>query len=348
MIKRICITVLLVLATSLASFANKQHKITLNNSDHTIEIVELGYCNIFVSLKDVDNNDNAEITIELENVHESNTLILFERAYDEKTLKKMSPSITYDKVFGGSKGKRYIDVCSDIRYTNQIKSSEKTKLFVKTGTENTPLICKLPIYIAKNKKKSGSKMLLLAKEVIELEIQLQLKPDEEYISITESYEVLIKDIDSETFCTNKNHKGESSKNLKSKYEGKISDLKRRIKTIIGERGYYPSDRAYKKFMEVSGKLDAISIDAKVVNSCPKDRKSPIRGHNCKNCNLTYEQIYNKLQNYYIAIHNRVKTKAQVMSDVESLYTCVLKNTKRPANNTIKFRISTYYNKIKSL
>ena len=84
----------------------------------------------------------------------------------------MSPSITYDKIFGGSKGKRYIDVCSVLKNTFRIKSSEKTKLFVKTGTENTPLICKLPIYIAKNKNKSGSKMLLLAKEVIELEKEI--------------------------------------------------------------------------------------------------------------------------------------------------------------------------------
>lgn len=348
MIKRVFITALLVLATSLASFADEQKKITLNNSDRTTETVELAYCNIFVSLKDVDENDNAEITIELENVHESNTLILFERAYDEKTLKKMSPSITYDKVFGGSKGKRYIDVCPDIRYTNQIKSSEKTKLFVKTGTEKTPLICKLPIYIAKNKNKSGSKMLLLAKEVIELEIQLQLKPDEEYISITESYEALIKDIDSETFCTNKNHRGESLKSLKSKYDGKINDLKKRIKAIVENRGYYPSDKAYKKFMEISGKLDKISIDEKTVSSCSKDRKPIPDGHTCKNCSLTYEQIYKKLENYYIDIHNGKKTKAQVMSEVESLYTCVSKNTKRSANKSIKSRITTYYNKIKSL
>lgn len=348
MIKRVFITALLVLATSLASFADEQKKITLNNNDRTTEIVELAYCNIFVSLKDVDNNDNAEIMIELENIHESNTLILFERAYDEKTLKKMSPSITYDKVFGGSKGKRYIDVCPDIRYTNQIKSSEKTNLFVKTGSENTPLTCKLPIYIAKNKNKRGSKMLLLAKEVIELDIQVQLKPDEEFIRITDSCKSLIREIDSVTFCTNKNHRGDSLKVLKSKYEGKISDLKKIIKSIIESRGYYPSDKAYKKFMEVSGNLDKIDLDAKVVSSCPKDRKNPIPGHNCKNCKLTYEQIYKKLENYYIDIHNGKKTKEQVKSEVESLYTCVSKNKKRSAKNSIKSRITAYYNKIKSL
>ena len=351
MIKRVFIAAYIVLMTYLPSLADEQKKITLNNDDRTTETVELSYCNIFVTLKNVDENDNAEILIELENIHESNTLLLFERAYDERTLKRMYPSITYDKVFGGSKGKRYIDICPDIKYTNQIKSSEKTKLFVKTASEKTPLTCKLPIYIAKNKNQSGSKMLLLAKEVIELEIQVQLKPDEEFIRITDSYNSLIREIYSETFCTNKNHRGESLKVLKSKYEGKISDLKRIIKSIIDSRGYYPSDKAYKKFMEVSGNLDKIDLDAKVVSSCPKDRKNPIpghTGHNCKNCNLTYEQIYKKLENYYIDIHNGKKTKAQVKSEVESLYTCVSKNKKRSANNSIKSRITTYYNKIKSL
>lgn len=352
MIKRVFITALLVLATSLASFADEQKKITLNNNDHKSETIELAYCNIFVSLKDVDANDNAEITIELENVHESYTLILFDRAYDEKTLKRMPTSITYAKNYGGSKGERSIDACPDIRDINKIKPSEKTKLFVKTGSENTPLTCRLPIHIAKNKNKSGSKMLLLEKEVIELEIQVQLKPDEEYISITDSYNALIREIDSETFCSNKNHRGETLRYLKSKYEGKINDLKKRIKSIVEDRDYYPKDNAYKKFKEVLGKLDRISLDAKTVTSCPDDQKprqkqKPDR-HKCKKCSLSYEQIYNKLQNYYIYIHNGKKTKAQVMSEVESLYTCVSKNKKRSANNNLKSRIKTYYNKIKSL
>ena len=101
-------------------------------------------------------------------------------------------------------------------------------------------------------------------------------------------------------------------------------------------------------MEVSGKLDTISLDAKTVTSCPDDRKPKRGGHKCKNCSLSYEQIYKKLENYYIDIHNGKRTKARVMSEVESLYTCVSKNTKRSANNGIKSRITTYYNKIKSL
>ena len=215
MIKRVFITALLVLATSLTSFADEQKKITLNNDDRTTEIVELGFCNIFVSLKDVDNNDNVEIAIEVENVHESNSLILFDKAYDERTLKKMSPSITYDKIYGGSKGQRSIDNCPLITNTRQIMSSQKRPLFVMTGNENTSLRCRLPIYIAKKKNKSGSKLLLQERNIIELEIQVQLKPDPVYVRICESYDSLLREIDSETFCANPYHpKGGGSKHLK--------------------------------------------------------------------------------------------------------------------------------------
>lgn len=346
MIKRLFFIALFVVGTFLASYADEQKKIILNNDDHRTETIELAYCNIFVSLTDVDDNDNAEITVELENIHESKFLLLFERAYDEKTLKKMYPSIRYDKIFGGSKGTRYIDVCPGINSTNKIRSSERRRLFVKSGTDKAPIVCKLPIYIAKNKNKSGSKMLLLEKNVIELEINVQLKPDEELISINESYDALISEIDSVTFCSNKNHKGESLKSLKNKYEGKINDLKTRIKTIVESRGYYPQDKAYKKFMEVYGKLDAISLDEKTVDSCTKDSKP--RVHKCKNCSLTYEQIYEELQALYVDIHIGKKTKAEVLPEVESLYTCASKNTSRAANNSIKSRITTYYDKIKSL
>lgn len=349
MIKRVFITALLVLATSLASLADEQKKILLNNNDHTTETVELAYCNIFVTLKDVDDNDNAEISIELENIHESNTLLLFERAYDEKTLKKMSPSITYDKVFGGSKGKRYIDVCPDIKYTNQIKSSEKTKLFVKTETEKTPLLCKLPIYIAKNKNKSGSKMVLLAKEVIEIEINVQSKPDEVFINIENECNSISKDLNDLTFCLYNKHKEGTIKGSRTKviYEERIKKLQKQIKDVVEERGYFPTDKSYKRFKEIYNKLDSIKFVT--VPRCEECKTPPPPiPHHCKNCNLTYEQIYKKLENYYIDIHNGKKTKAQVISGVEALYICVNKYKERPKNNSLKSRITTYYKKIKSL
>lgn len=350
MIKRLCIAALLVFTTSLLSFADEQKEITLNDDNHRKETIELGYGNLFVSLKNADNDGNTEIKIELENTHESNTLLLFDRTYNEKTLKKMFPSIRYDKVFGGSKGERYIDICPEIKSTIRIKPSFKKELFVKTGIVNAPIVCKLPIYLAKNKNKSGSTMLLMARDVIELKIQVQVRSDEKFISITEAYNALIKEIDSDIFCSNKNHKGEALIIKKSKYREKINNLKKEIYKIRDERGYFLSDKSYKKYMELSNKIDSISIEERIVDSCPNDviKTHRVQTHSCKHCGLSYEQIYKKLENHFIDIHNGKKTKAQVMSDVESLYSCVSKNKKRSAKKSIKYGITRYYNKIKSL
>ena len=50
--------------------------------------------------------------------------------------------------------------------------------------------------------------------------------------------------------------------------------------------------------------------------------------------------------YYIDLHNGKKTKGQIMGDVEELYNCAKKNSKRATGNYMS-RISTYYSKIKS-
>lgn len=341
MIRKIFITSLLAIGAFLSISADEQRKITLNNNDHNTETIELSYGNIFVSLKEIENN--AEVLISVENTHESNTLLLFERAYDEKTLKKMSPSISYDKVFGGSKGKRYIDCCTNLRYTNRIKSSDKAIVLTLSCSENSPTICKLPIYIAKDKNKSGSKMVLLAKDIIELEINVQVKPDEEYEKLSNEFSSLYKEIQSTVFCKNKNHRGESYSKLKNRYESKIKDLKSRIQRTLDRQD--SSNRSYKKLIELVRKIDSISITDRAVPACGHD---PVTPHSCKNCKMDIDAIYKKLENYYIAIHNGKKTKSQVMSDVESLYTCITKNTKRKGNDAKKSRAIEYYNKIKSL
>ena len=58
MIKRLCIAALLVFTTSLLSFADEQKEITLNDDNHRKETIELGYGNLFVSLKNADNDGN--------------------------------------------------------------------------------------------------------------------------------------------------------------------------------------------------------------------------------------------------------------------------------------------------
>lgn len=346
MIKKIFVTIFIVVVVCFSVFADEQKMITLNNDNHQSEIIELDeFCNIFVSLVDVDDEGNAKISIKLENAHESYSLMLFFGEYPENVLKKSPFYIRYDRHFGGRKGDRSVDYCSIIGNNIIIRPSEKSGSIVVSGTENAPIICKLPIYIAKKKYKcSWSKtMSLLEKVVIELNIQVQLKPDEDYVRISEAYNTLIKEMDSEYFCTNKDHKGPSYSVLKRKYEKKIEQLKEEIIAVKNSRDYFDTDSEYKKFLVIYFALDAISIEARKVSSCPNDKR-----HNCKYCNLSCEDIYVKLEDYYQAIYAGKVSKSQVVAEVEALYTCFKKNTRRSCDSKYKSKITKFYDKIKSL
>lgn len=352
MIKRFLLAVFTGLLLSFNLFADEQRKITLNNEEHTQEIVELPYCNIIATLKEVDENDNVTINVELENIQESKIIILFDRAYNEKELKKQRPSIRYHKIYPGDKGKRVIDFCSHVSNPVYLKPYSKVNLQKLDMTSDSVVTCRLPIYIAESKKKDllnfqfSNKLRLQELQVIELEIHVKLKPDEEYINLTNAYNQLLEEISKETFCRNKNHRGMSCMALIKKYKDKIEQIKGRVDKIVRERNYFTTDKKYKIFMEISQKLDAIDFESKVVKSCSNDRKRI--AHTCRYCSWSDEQIYRRLENIYIDIHNGKKNQQSVMGEVEALHNCYVKNAKRKRNENYKSRIAAYYNKIKSL
>lgn len=364
MIKRTLLTALLILATFLASFAgNVETDVTLSN-DKKNWSKEFNYCNIFVSLTNI-NDNNATITIELKhNDNNDKTLILFQEAYNEKKLKRQNPSIKYDKIFAGDGNRdRTVDACKDLQSLTLISpNDEKKKLLEMTKPVKDQIKCTLPIYIAKEKKKKWwqifgkDKMLLSEKGEITLVIKIQVQQDTVYIAIEDSCNALINEINSETFCTNTNHpKGKSIESLKKKYEGKINNLKQRIDSVAKYkyRDYFSSDDPYKKLKGLLTKLDSISLDSiKKVDSCSDDRKPKINKpksnkHSCNYCSKTDSALLALIHKYYNRLYRKKKIKAQVMPDVESIYTCLSKNTERKVDKKTKKEIVKYYNTIKS-
>ena len=111
-----------------------------------------------------------------------------------------------------------------------------------------------------------------------------------------------------------------------------------------------SDKGYKQFAGILEKLNAVNLDSLTVASCKSDRKvskpKAQTTHNCRYCSLSIAEIYKKMEAYYIDLHNGKKTKGQIMGDVDELYSCAQKNSKR-ATGSYMSRISTYYSKIKS-
>mgnify|MGYP003320887702 CR=1 FL=1 len=88
MIRKYLLTAIFALGVIVTSSANEQISITIDNENRTTATAQLPYGNLVVSLQSVDGNDIATCLVEMENIDETKTLLIFARAYDEKVLKK--------------------------------------------------------------------------------------------------------------------------------------------------------------------------------------------------------------------------------------------------------------------
>lgn len=302
---------------SLSLLADEQRKVTLNDT-HSEEMIQLAYANIFITKGETDDNDKADIRIEIENLDETNVLLVFGHAFPEKELKKQSPKITFDKQFGGTKGKRLIDT---FKYNNRpvslVEPSDKftaSSFKVLVGEISN---CRIPIYVAKYKGKGKKNVILLEKQVLELE--LTVKADEDIIRLTETYQALVAELDTMVFCTNARHLEEQ----KQPYVEKINSMKTEIEGILSSRGWAESSTNYQKYNELKKQVEAIDLSSVPTEVCSQHR-TVARGHSCKYDSYSLQEIYHKLDDYYKKIYNssdRKTAKAEVMADVNLLYRC---------------------------
>ena len=328
MMKKVLIIPLLCLAV-LYGWADEQRKMTLG-SDNTSETINLSYCNIFVALLNPDSDDPPMVQVEVENLDETKLLALFCQPYAEKQVKKLKPSFQYDKLFGGTKGKRIIDPYSPSTDNDFfIEPSGKYTLGSFRCEADKQLVVKLPIYLAKGKKGivgrvlGKEKLLLLRKQVIEIDIDITTKPSAEYLSLQEECESLKREVKNALFCTAKKHK-ESVEEQQEPYKQKINDLKSKIDAAISAHGWNTGDKGYKNYAALKDDLDKnIDLDAQK-GICRQHRSEPKPSHQCSYCNLSLQQIYHRLDDLYKKIYtsaDRKATKQSVMGQVNALYGC---------------------------
>ena len=349
--KRLLIFMSFLFFAALGSYADEEISVKLND-EHTKEQVHLDYCNIFVTKVDSDDDGNAKVTVEIENINEKYVIILFGHAYPEKDLKKLSPSITFDKYFNGTKGDRDIDIYREARnvFINPPEKSMLPEIQVKSGEVKT---CRLPLYFAKTKGKN--KMLLMNREILELKIEVEVKPDEDYIRIEKECNDLIEEISKQTFCNHPKHKT-SLESQEAPYKTRIGNIKKEIDDIINRRWFSndTSDKGYQRYDALRQKLDTIDFTA-YEGDCGNSRNHrgtnpPRPRHSCKYCNSSLQQIYHKLDDYYKKIYNRKATKESVMADVNLLYKCCTdgncsKHASSWNSSEYKSKITDRYNRI---
>lgn len=337
------------LFTCILIYADERKPVKLNDS-HLEEQVKLNYCNIFIKKYNTEDDEKSKVIIRIENLNESYVIILFGHAYSEKQLKKLSPSISFDKYFPGTKGHRDTEPCSDGRGEIYIRPNTKAMLpeiMVKNGEVK---IFRLPIYIAKYKKQDfwgtsngKNKIVMLEKETLELEIEVaaESKIDEDYIRIENNFNSLIEELNKLKFCNNPKHKP-SLEEQELPYKDRIDSIKSEIDKIKEMHNWFDYDKEFKKYHALKQQLTTIDFTAHE-EDCGK-HKRPDTSTNCKYCNLTPQEISHKLEDYYKKIfssNNRKETKNAVMSDVNLLYGCG-KHSSKWKNSKYKSGIEKYY------
>ena len=348
-----------------SAWADEQKKVTLSN-DNQQEIVGLSYCNFIVTLINPDSDGPAKVLIEVENLDEAKLLALFHEPYNEKQVKKLKPSFQYDKLFGGTKGKRIADPCSlPMNKDVFVEPSNKYSLPHFEVDADQQKVVKLPVYIAKSKKNGiiqqilgKEKLVLLRKQVIELDIEVSLKPSAEYLSLQEEVETLKKDVDNVIFCTDKRHR-QTVEQQQEPYKKRINELKAKIDAAISQHGWSSNDGGYKRYTALKQDIDT-NIDLnKHLGICRQHRGGgTAAGHQCAYCSLSLQQIYHQLDDLYKKIYSssdRKATKASVISQVNALYNCCTATdcAKHAAQwksggNGYKSKIVERYNRIQGL
>lgn len=336
--------------------ADEKVSITLDD-EHQKQTMEYpGLCNIFIYKGETDKEDMTQVTVQIENLSESNYIILFDRAYSEKNLKSMS--IVFHKNFPGRKGERNIESFSDSREIVVVEPGQKRmipKLQIAIGETKT---CSLPLYVARNKDTKflsitigKEKMEILDKTIIELDIKVEQKDDEDFLKLNNQYESLVKELSNISFINCPTNKHSSSlKKQEAPYLQKIKDLEEAINTTFSAKEVSHESKAYDSYQELKQKVAEIDLKS-YEKKCEKRHGTTSDSHKCKDCSLTLEQIFKTLERSYKKLHQRQISKDEALAEANRLYNACTKgscpNLKAKWNNggTYRTSIENYYNRI---
>lgn len=318
--KRLLIFNALFLLMTFSAYADKQVGVRLSD-ENSKQIVKFTNCNIVVTKSDTDYDGNSKVSVEIENSNESGVVLLFGHAYPEKDLKRLTPSIRFDKIY--PKTNRNIETFNGGKNVLFVEAGENR--FLLQGIQirkNEKYSCRMPFYFAKYKSSKRNKLLILERQILELEIEVEVKPDEDYIRLEADCDTLIKEISNITFCPNPKHKP-SLDGQKTPYLERKSLIITKTDSIVRSHKWFSTDIGYQLYNGLKQKLEDVTFTEV---DCGKHSGGGTRSVSpkCKYCNLSPQQIFHKLDDYYKKIYsssNRKATKDGLMADVNLLYNC---------------------------
>ena len=291
------------------------------------------YCDVTVSRITDNGNGIFDVTVELKNNQAEELLYLFGRSFMEKELKKSRPvSIRFYKYgFSGKKGYRNVGSC-DYLDSQIIKiEPEDSRLIIQSLSVNAndTMTTTIPVYLAK--KKGKKKVILLDLKDLELTIivKASIVPDDPtYQRLANSRDSLIDELEGKdgkkgrTFCPHKCHKPSKAQQEKP-YRDKIKELVAEADDIIKRERLTDSSERGRGYLQLKESLEDIDLK-KYEKICGNDPSNCGCTHNCDYCKLKLDQIYSRMNGYYMKVYNG-EPKAKYMNAMDIMYGCCIDN-----------------------
>lgn len=313
---------------AMTGWADEQKKAHLS-SDHATEVINMGVYNVILTLENAGSDDEtARVKIEVENLDQTNIkLVLFDRAYNLKALKKMRTPmkmgfneqvVTPYSVSAGDANKQML-------LLNPSAVQALPVIFIPADVETTVT---LPVYMAKEKqgffdKLFGKKKLVLMEKVpLELLIEAEMKPSQEYLNLQSAAETLKRDVLAVTFCTNRAHRPQSLERQMQPYQQRLDELVAQLDAAIASHGGADAGSAHRYVALKNDVTTGIVLQDRVGDCGNHNRRAS--GHQCAYCSWSLRQIYQEMDRIYRTIYNsnnRQATKQSNMAKVNALYQC---------------------------
>lgn len=345
------VLLLLCLCTSFFILADERIRIKIAANKEPKEETRES-CHLSISATSPSNSDDDRITILIENKEEEHLFFLFNHSYTEKDLKKLN--IRFDKKSYGSTDRR-LKSCNSVDGDDAIQIGPQDKHLLKFRADVNPTEIELPIYIAKYKNSKKNKFLILRREIISLNVEIEKEEeadDNGYERLYEAYNNLMSDLEEQSFCPNKRHSPSLSEQERP-YKERIDEIKDEIADIKSAHGWRDNDRKYEQYKELLEKLENINFRI-YEKDCRKHKasysNSNIRSHNCSYSSWSAEkvlsslvQIYKKLDNGRISKESAVEKAKSIRRECTNK-ACPLYGKMNKATD-IKKEVEEYYNSI---
>lgn len=307
---------------TLCAFAGDIVNVTLSDSRQQYT-KRLDYCNITFTRVDSGNDEELDVKIEIENKLDQ-LLMVFDRAYTEKDLKRQKPKIKFDKRFPGG---HVIIPCRGLRVVQRINPQDNQDVCSFTVQNNTTEERKLPIYIAKWKNRKHKAIILQSLEELELNIKVESgNVDRDIERLRYSYDSLLQRVRNNPICPNKDHHL-TKEFQKKEYQEAASKLRADIESVINKYGLVTGNEKYRLCRDMSSSLYDLPFDEV---DCGRHRTTGRTRRTgdvvptqraCQWCNMSLEAIYRKMDDNNVAMIRGRKRKRDLASEMNAIYTC---------------------------